>query len=193
MSLGYSAVSIADVATKSGLARTAIYNYFPDREALLFAWTEREVNRAITLLEERIVSADSRAAKLRVFIQAQLEGFGTRHFAPGQEVMQFLRPETYQNFMSHIEPLERILVDIVEDGLRAREFSGVDAEDAVHMIMACVGSERAPLASQEISIDDATERVATFVLRALGASPVKPAPKTSSDPGHKPKKARPAR
>ncbi|GAC1413132.1 MAG: hypothetical protein NVSMB57_08670 [Actinomycetota bacterium] len=167
MNRGFAAVSLADVAASAGLARTAIYNYFPDTESLLFAWTEREVARAIDLLRERVVSAQSYADKLRVFIHAQLEGFGTRHLPPGQEVMQFLRPETYQAFMNHIEPLERLLSEIVAQGINAKEFAGIDTKDAVQMIMACIGSQRGALASGVQSVEEAAQRVAQFILRAI--------------------------
>ncbi|MHB8512623.1 MAG: TetR/AcrR family transcriptional regulator [Actinomycetota bacterium] len=169
MSRGFAAVSLADVAAHAGLARTAIYNYFPDREALLFAWTEREVARAINLLRESVAEATTCSDKLCVFIMGQLEGFGTRHLPPGQEVMQFLRPEIYQSFMTHIEPIERLLFEIISEGLESKEFQNVDPKDAVQLIMACIGSERAPLASGMHSIDEAAERVTQFVLRALGA------------------------
>lgn len=175
---GYASVSLADVAAASGLARTAIYNYFPDREAMLFAWTEREVGRAIDQLHTLVAEAQSAGEKLRVFIRAQLEGFGTRHLPPGQEVMQFLRPETYKSFMSHIEPLEQLLQTIVKEGTAAKEFAAIEPDDAVPMIMACIGGERAPLASKQHSIDQATERVATFVLRALGAKTPAKKPRT---------------
>lgn len=167
MSKGFADVSMADVAADAGFARTAIYNYFPDREALLFAWTEREVSRAMTLLRERVVESSSCAEKLRVFIRAQLEGFGTRHLPPGQEVMQLLRPETYKSFMSHIEPLEQMLSEIVTEGIAVGEFADVSPAGTVPMIMACIGAERGPLASGTHSIDEASERVAAFVLRAL--------------------------
>ena len=54
MSKGFSVVSLADVAAHAGLARTAIYSYFPDRESLLFAWTEREVQRTIAILDQEV-------------------------------------------------------------------------------------------------------------------------------------------
>jgi len=41
---GYESVTLADVAEQAGLARTAIYNYFGDRESLSFAWTEGVVH-----------------------------------------------------------------------------------------------------------------------------------------------------
>lgn len=168
MTRGYAEVSLADVAGRAGLARTAIYNYFPDRESLLFAWTDREVARTIAELESEVASAPTYADKLRVFIRMQFVGFATRHLPPGQEVAGVLPQQTFQRFMDHIEPLERIAREIVEEGARAGEFAGADADAAVPMIMACIGTERVPIATRAHDVDEATERVTPFLLRALG-------------------------
>lgn len=167
MERGYASISLADVASAAGLARTAIYNYFPDREALLFAWTDREVRRAIALLEEEIAAAPDYAEKLRAFVRLQLHDFARRHLPPGQEVVQFLQPETYGRFMQHIEPLERILRAILTEGVEAGEFTDVDVDATVPMVMACIGAERGPLAAKKRTVDEATDSVTAFLLRAL--------------------------
>jgi AcrR family transcriptional regulator len=167
---GYAEVSLADVASRAGLARTAIYNYFPDRESLLFAWTDREVARTIAILEAEVAQAETYEEKLRIFVRQQLLDFAARHLPPGQEVMQFLNPETYGRFMRHIEPVERIARSIVLSGAKAGEFTTPgDPEDTVPMILACIGAERGPVATRAHDVDEATERVTMFLLRALGA------------------------
>lgn len=167
MAKGFDAVSLADVAAKAGLARTAIYNYFADREALLFAWTDREVRKTLDTLETELAKADSFSEKLRIFIRSQLVEFGRRHLPPGKEVVQFLRPETYGNFMDHIEPLDKVLRDVIARGIDAKEFSNVDPADTARMVMACIGAERVPLATGAADVDDSSRRVSEFVLRAL--------------------------
>jgi AcrR family transcriptional regulator len=167
MSKGYAAVSLADVAAHAGLARTAIYNYFPDRESLLFSWTEREVARTIAILEQEVARASSCAEKLRSFVRAQLVDFANRHLPPGKEVIQFLQPETYGRFMQHIEPVERILRDILSEGASTGEFADLDPGATIPMMMACIGAERGPIASGARSVEEATDRVTDFLLRAL--------------------------
>lgn len=186
MSKGYATVSLADVAAHAGLARTAIYNYFPDRESLLFSWTEREVARTIAILAQEVAQASSCAEKLRSFVRAQLVDFANRHLPPGKEVMQFLQPETYGRFMQHIEPVERILRDILTEGSETGEFADLDPTATIPMMMACIGAERGPIASRSRSVDEATERVTDFLLRALspkGKTPVRSRPKQA--PGRK--------
>lgn len=166
---GYDSVSLANVAAHAGLARTAIYNYFPDREALLFAWTDREVRRTLEGLEAELATMDGHSDKLRAFVRLQLESFKARHLPPGQEVMQFLRPETYGRFQEHIKPVEELLTAILIDGSETGEFPAGEPSAMVPLVMACISAERIPLASGEHELDEATDRVSQFLLRALGA------------------------
>lgn len=169
MAKGYDDVSLADVAVEAGLARTAIYNYFSDREALLFAWTDREVKRSVEGLKAELSRATTSAEKLWTFVRYQLDAFTTQHLPPGQEVIQFLGPDTYRRFMDHVAPLEAALREVISEGVEAGEFEHMDA--AVPMVLACIGSERVPLATGARDVDEATERVTEFLLRALMASP----------------------
>lgn len=174
MSRGYDSVSLADVAAQAGLARTAIYNYFPDREALLFTWTDREMRRTLHALGQQLADAESCAEKLGVFVHFQLVEFRARHLPPGKEVVQFMAPETYKRFMDHIEPLETMLAEVVAEGVEAGEFAAdFDPAGAVPLVMACIAAERVPLATGAHSVDEASDRVTTFVLRALGARPTR--------------------
>lgn len=169
LSRGYDAVSLADVALHAGLARTAIYNYFPDRESLLFAWTDRELKNTMETLQQTLAKAESSAEKMRLFVRMQLEAFTSRHLPPGKEVVQFLGPEVYKRFRDHIQPLESILRDILTQGAEHGEFAEIDADSTVSMVMACIGAERGPLSTGAHDLEEATERVATFLLRAVGA------------------------
>lgn len=169
MATGFDAVSLADVAARVGLARTAMYNYFPDRESLLFAWTDREVQRTLSELQSQLENAGASAEKLQIFVRSQLVEFKARHLPPGKEVFQFLRPETYEQFMHHIEPLDSVLLSIISEGVEGGEFAPADLAATVTMVMACIGTERVPLATGSGSVDEATKRVTKFVLRALSS------------------------
>lgn len=164
---GYDGVSLADVAKRIGLARTAVYNYFSDREELLFAWTDREVKRTLDLLQRRLVELDSALEKLHEFVVVELESFEASHLPQGQEVVHFLGSDVWQRFMEHVQPVEAILREILEEGVEAGEFEDAPVEQTLPMVMACIGAERGPLAAGKASVDEATERVMSFLERAL--------------------------
>lgn len=175
---GYDEVSLSHVAKAVGLARTAIYNYFPDREAMLFAWTDREVQRTMEQLEKELAEATSSAQKLAAFVRVELESFKDSHLQPGREVVHLMGPEAFSKFMEHIEPVEKILRQILDEGLEGGEFQGVDASEVMPMTMATIGAERGPMASGSATVAEAADRVTRFLLRALGASD----PKKSTSP-----------
>lgn len=164
---GYEAVSFADVAARSGLARTAVYNYFPDRETMLIAWTDREVSRAIEGLSQQVTAAAPGEPQLEIFVARQIADFASRHLPPGQEVIRFLNPESYARLGSHIEPLTTLVAEIVRDGIDAGAFGAGDPDQLVPMIMACIGAQRGPVAKGELAPDDATDAVMDFLRRAL--------------------------
>jgi len=170
MAQGYDAVSLADVAAEAGMARTAIYNYFREREELLFAWTDREVTRTMDALHEEVAQAPTSAEKLRVFVHSQLASFTDRHLPPGREVAHILGPEAHRRFQAHVEPLEKLGEQIVTEGVEAGEFAELDPASTVSMVLACIGAERGPLSNGEHDLDGATESVTAFLLRALGAT-----------------------
>jgi AcrR family transcriptional regulator len=170
MAQGYDAVSLADVAAEAGMARTAIYNYFREREELLFAWTDREVARTMDALHEEVDQAPSAAEKLRVFVHSQLASFTDRHLPPGREVAHILGPEAHRRFQAHVEPLEKLGEQIIAHGVEAGEFTVEDPAATVAMVLGCIGAERGPLSNGEHHLDGATDSVTAFLLRALGAS-----------------------
>lgn len=171
MTRGYGGVSLADVAARAGVTRTTVYNYFPDRVALLFRWTDREVARTLEDLELALDDAGSNAERLAIFVRHELLSFTTSHLPPGREVVHTLGPEVFQEFMRHIEPVEQVLHTILEAGIADGEFVDADVLATVPLILACIGAERGPLSTGSHDLEDAYARVSTFVLRALGAAP----------------------
>lgn len=173
---GYDAVKLSDVAQAVGLARSAIYNYFPDREALLFAWTDRLVAQTIEELERETAEAETCAEKLAVFVRVELQSFAEAHLQPGREVVHLMGPESFARFMAHIEPVEALLRTILVEGMDAGEFRRSDPDELLPMIMATIGAERGPMSSGAHALDEASPRVTGFLLRALGADTAHDAP-----------------
>ncbi|HEY8526947.1 MAG TPA: TetR/AcrR family transcriptional regulator [Acidimicrobiales bacterium] len=165
---GYEAVTLADVASHAGLARSAIYNYFADKEALLFAYTDREVTRFLAVLEEAFEGVTSAFARLRRYVELQFADFASRPPPPGRELGAILAPDVYERFLNHIEPVERIVRDLVAEGVANGEFIELDPDDTALLIMGCIGAERVPLGARRHDRDESVDRVVGFIGRALG-------------------------
>ncbi|MGN9780448.1 TetR/AcrR family transcriptional regulator [Nonomuraea sp. ZG12] len=168
---GIDTISLTDVAHEAGITRTVLYNYFPDKAALLLAFTERVTRYFIDSYEQGLPEGASPADRLRVFVRLQLDGLLAHPHPGAADLSAALGPAAYQQLAEHVAPMQRILIDILDSGAASGEFQVLDVAATARMIMALIGAERVPLISGAVTVDRATELVSAFVLRALGAPP----------------------
>ena len=72
---GLASVSMSQIAERSGIGRATLYKYFPDVEAVLTAWHERQVTRHLTQLTQ---ARDAARPGPRGQLQAVLEAYALR-------------------------------------------------------------------------------------------------------------------
>ncbi|MEW1847384.1 TetR/AcrR family transcriptional regulator [Nonomuraea sp. NPDC050451] len=165
---GIDAISMTDVAGEAGITRTVLYNYFPDKAALLLAFTERVTQYFIDSYEQELPGGASPADRLRAFVRLQLAGLLAHPHPGAADLSAALGPDAYQQLAEHVAPMQRILVEILESGVESGEFRVLDVQATARMILAVVGAERVPLISGSVTVDRAGELVSEFVLRAIG-------------------------
>ncbi|MEV4801497.1 TetR/AcrR family transcriptional regulator [Nonomuraea sp. NPDC049421] len=164
---GIDAISMTDVANEAGITRTVLYNYFPDKAALLLAFTERVTHYFIESYERELPVGASPSERLRGFVRLQLAGLVAHPHPGAADLSAALGPDAYQRLAEHVAPMQRVLVDILESGVEAGEFRVLDVAATARMVLAVIGAERVPLISGEVTVEAAGELVAEFVLRAL--------------------------
>jgi AcrR family transcriptional regulator len=168
---GIDAISMTDVAHEAGITRTVLYNYYPDKAALLLAFTERVTHYFIDNYERELPAGASPADRLRVFVRLQLAGL-LAHPHPGAAGLSAaLGPDAYQQLAEHVAPMQRILVEILESGIESGGFQVLDVPATARMVLAVIGAERLPLIGGAVTVEAAEELVSGFVLRALGNAP----------------------
>ncbi|QRN79163.1 MAG: TetR/AcrR family transcriptional regulator [Nocardiopsis sp. BM-2018] len=165
---GIDRISMTDVANAAGITRTALYNYFPDKPALLLAFTEQVNSAFVERYKRELPSGVSAARRLSAFVRLQLEGLLAHPHPPAAELGASLGPDAYQALAAHVAPMQRLLTEIVEEGAVSGEFDRLPAERVAGLTLSMVGSQRMPLVNGEIDIDDTHALVTRFVLRALG-------------------------
>ncbi|GAA1467866.1 TetR/AcrR family transcriptional regulator [Nocardiopsis exhalans] len=165
---GIDRISMTDVANAAGITRTALYNYFPDKPALLLAFTEQVNSAFVERYKRELPSGVSAARRLSAFVRLQLEGLVAHPHPPAAELGASLGPDAYQALAAHVAPMQRLLTEIVEEGTASGEFDRLPAERVAGLTLSMVGSQRMPLVNGEIDIDDTHALVTRFVLRALG-------------------------
>ncbi|MFI7612732.1 TetR/AcrR family transcriptional regulator [Nonomuraea terrae] len=164
---GIDAISMTDVAGEAGITRTVLYNYFPDKAALLLAFTERVTQYFIEGYERELPEGASPADRLRAFVRLQLAGLVAHPHPGAADLSATLGPDAYQRLAEHVAPMQRILVDILRSGIDSGDFRVLDVPATARMILAVIGAERVPLISGEVTVERAGELVSEFVLRAL--------------------------
>ncbi|SDM55569.1 DNA-binding transcriptional regulator, AcrR family [Allokutzneria albata] len=165
---GYEKITLAQVGAEAGIARTALYNYFADKEALLIAHTTRESATFVEMIRRELGGADSAAERLRRYIRLHLTDFAARPPIPGRDLMQVLAPEKYRELLSHTEMFEAPLREIIDAGAADGEFDTDDPAMTTALVLGCLFAERTPLSTGKHDLDKAVEHVTAFLFRALG-------------------------
>lgn len=169
-SQGIDRVSMTDVANAAGITRTALYNYFPDKPALLLAFTEQVSAAFMERYKRELPSGVSAARRLSAFVRLQLEGIVAHPHPPAAELGASLGPDAYQALAAHVAPMQRLLTEILEEGTTAGEFDRMPCERVASLTLSMVGSRRLPLMSGEVGLEETHALVTRFVLRALGVA-----------------------
>ncbi|GGO71371.1 TetR/AcrR family transcriptional regulator [Nonomuraea cavernae] len=165
---GIDSISMTDVASEAGITRTVLYNYYPDKAALLLAFTERVTHYFIESYERELPAGASPADRLRAFVRLQLAGLVAHPHPGAADLSAALGPDAYQRLAEHVAPMHRILVEILEGGVASGDFQVAEVAATARMIFAVIGAERLPLINGTVSVEKADELVSGFVLRALG-------------------------
>ena len=164
---GYDAISLADIAEHAGLARTAMYHYFSDKESLLAAYTASETEEFLEALDGELRAIDNPVEQLRAFVRLQVEYFTESHLPPGPTLRLLVPEPAATEIIGHIAALEARLHQILRVGRDRRYFLVDDVDASVAMITACVS--RGAVADPGRSPAESVAATEAFVLRALGA------------------------
>jgi len=164
---GYDAITLADVAAESGLARTAMYNYFPDKESLLIGYASRETDRYVSQLRDALDEVDDPVSRLQVYIRSQLVYFSENHLPPGPALRHMISAEAFSKLFDHVRALDDALQAILTDGHEERYLIAEDVTDTAAMINACIARGSA-LRPGDADLDSTIAVTEEFVLRALG-------------------------
>ena len=136
---GYHATTLDAIAEHVGVGKTALYHYFPDKEAILYECHREslaEVRRLMTIAGKSAESASERLAlvireHVRVIIET-LEG------SPLAFEVTALSPEHQAEVIQARDRYERGLRKIIDNGIRRGEFRSVDSKIAVFAILGAI-------------------------------------------------------
>jgi len=68
---GFASITMAEIAERSGIGRATLYKYFPDVEAILFAWHERHVAEHL----RQLAAIGEQPGEISERLEAVLDGY----------------------------------------------------------------------------------------------------------------------
>jgi AcrR family transcriptional regulator len=154
----FDAVTMADLAAEAGIGRTAIYNHFRDKDAVVVEFASSETSRYLDSLAEALSAASGPVEAMRIYLREHLVSSEQFHFGFGPELYAMLSPASRAEIREHVVAVESVLRTIIEDGRAQGLFTVDDVAATMSLVHACLQPRHvAPL------------HVESFVMRALGA------------------------
>lgn len=166
---GFDAISLADIAAAAEVGRTAVYNHFADKEALLIGFITHETEQYVATLERALSEVTDPVEQLRTYVRQQANLTKVFHLAPGPDLRTVLSKSTRQQLREHAIVVETILRRILRAGIVTRQFPDQNVDVTVRLINACLSGSHLPDDPAERA--RAVEATEAFVLRAVGVPP----------------------
>ena len=117
---GLTSVTMSRVAEQSGIGRATLYKYFPDAQALLAAWHERQIADHL----QRLTAIRSRSGTPAERLEAVLEAYAViTHEHPGTE------PATLLHQGDQVHRAQRHLLEFLQDLLTEGAHAGEIRDD----------------------------------------------------------------
>jgi AcrR family transcriptional regulator len=122
---GLRSVTMSQIATETGIGRATLYKYFPDVEAILVAWHERQVAAHLHQFAELRDQAGTTAGER---LQAVLEAYALiQHEHHGTELAALLHQG--QHFDRAQQQLSHFIRDLLAEGAKTGELRDDVAAD----------------------------------------------------------------
>jgi AcrR family transcriptional regulator len=129
---GLASVTMSKIAEKTGIGRATLYKYFPDIEAILLAWHERQITRHFEYLAEVRDMADDAGERLEAVLEAyalihQERVQRHRHGHRGADLATFLHQDEHVSRAQ--QQLHGMVRDLLADAAEAGGLRGDVAPD----------------------------------------------------------------
>ena len=170
---GYHATTLDDIANHLGLRKTALYHYFPDKEAILYACHLESLGELDRIMATARAQAAGPAERLGYVIREHVRVMtDTLQGSPLAFEVTALSPAHQTEIIRGRDAYEGALRALIEQGMRAGELRPVNPKLAAFAILGAVNwiarwyRPEGPLQTQELGV-----RFAEQLLGGLACSP----------------------
>jgi AcrR family transcriptional regulator len=108
---GLRSVTMSQIADETGIGRATLYKYFPDVEAILIAWHERQVAAHL----ERLAQLRERPGSAGERLEAVLEGYALIHYERLQQQHHDIEVAALMHRDAHVARAQQHLNAFVSD------------------------------------------------------------------------------
>lgn len=155
----FDAITMAAIAERADLGRTAIYHHFRDKESVVVAFATHETERYVERLTEVLGDEADPATRLRIYVRHHLAAGEQFHMGLGPQLFGVLPDSSRLAIREHVLAVEDVLRSILAGGSAAGVFTIEDLDGTLSLVHACLSPRHLPASTIE-----------TFVLRAVGAA-----------------------
>jgi AcrR family transcriptional regulator len=160
---GLRSVTMSQIAEQTGIGRATLYKYFPDIEAILFAWHERQITGHLDYLAEVRDQAGEPDQRLEAVLEAYALIAHESHGHPDAELEALLHrgdqvPRARQQ-------LRRMIQDLLAEGAETGDLRDDVAPD--ELASYCL---HALTAASSLPSKTAVHRLVTVILAGLRSS-----------------------
>lgn len=135
---GYHHTTLEDIARRLGIRNTALYHYFPDKDAILYECHREsltEVQRIVEDARRRPTAAERLAKVIREHVVVMTE---TLQGSPLAFEVTALPPGQREEIIAARDHYERAIRTIIDDGIRTGEFRPLDAKLTAFAILGAI-------------------------------------------------------
>lgn len=135
---GYHATTLEDIAEQLGIRKTALYHYFPDREAILYACHQEslaELSRILTGARKLASPPERLAFVIREHVRVMTD---TLEGSPLAFEVTALSPDRQREIIAARDRYERALRRMIQDGVAAGDFRPTNPKTAVFAILGAI-------------------------------------------------------
>jgi len=136
---GYHATTLDDIANRLGLRKTALYHYFPDKEAILYACHLESLGELTRIVSAARARGARPTEQLGYVIREHVRVMtDTLQGSPLAFEVTALSPAHQREIIRGRDAYEGALRDLIEQGIRAGELRPVSPKLAVFAILGAV-------------------------------------------------------
>lgn len=135
---GYHGTTLDDIAERFGVRKTALYHYFPDKEAILYACHQEslaELERILAGSRAYHTASERLAYVIREHVRVMTE---TLEGSPFAFEVTALSPEHQRDIIAGRDRYERALRRVIAQGVADHEFRTLNPKIAVFAILGSI-------------------------------------------------------